>query len=396
MADQLRKAVRFSPVVVLTGARQTGKSTLLREETPFKDWQYLNLDDLDLLSLAEKRPEELLALSNRLIVDEVQRSPNFLLAVKQAVDRDRTRRVVLSGSANLLLMKSVSETLAGRAVYFDLFPFSLGEEKEKAFTDWISRLPGPAFPKSLGPVEPVPEFSLFRGFLPPVTFLADEDEVAAWWQGYIRTYLERDLRDLSQISSLPDFRRLMGLLALRNGQILKQSELARDAGLSQPTTGRYINLLEISGLLVKLMPYSRNISKRIIKSPKAYWIDPGLVCALAGYRKIQGVAPSFKGPWFESLIFLNLLILARTVGGELFYFRTQGGKEREVDFILETANRVIAVEVKYADKIGMRDAENLRFLRDLLPNWGAGLIIYNGPEVKTLGENIHAVPWGMI
>jgi predicted AAA+ superfamily ATPase len=393
LAERLREAISFSPIVVLTGARQTGKSTLLQQESPFKSWRYLNLDDLDVLAMANRRPEELCALSNHLVIDEVQRSPGLLLAVKRAVDKDRRKRFVLSGSANLLLMKKVSESLAGRALYFDLLPFSWGEETEADFPQWPSALLEHKPVQRNSSAEPLPDSSLFRGSIPPVTFLSKETQISAWWNGYIRTYLERDLRDLSQITNLPDFRKMMGLLAMRCGQILKQSEIARDAGLSHSTAGRYINLLEISGLLVKLKPYTKNISKRIVKSPKVYFIDPGLVCALAGFKRATQIPNDFKGALFESFVFLNLLAYASMVGGDLYYFRTQGGKEKEIDFILEMNGNLIAIEAKYSSRVGFRDAKNLFFLKELLPNFAAGLVIYNGPEALTLGENIYAVPW---
>jgi predicted AAA+ superfamily ATPase len=395
IAEQLREAVSFSPIVILTGARQTGKSTLLHQESPFHDWHYLSFDDLDVLSQAEQRPEDLLAISRHLIVDEVQRSPNFLLTVKQAVDKDRDRRFVLSGSANLLLMKAVSESLAGRALYFELLPFSHGEETEVNPPLWISKTTAGGRPPDVK-CSPLSESALFRGSMPPVTFLTAEKQISMWWDGYIRTYLERDLRDLAQISSLPDFRRMMGLLSLRSGQILKQSEVARDATLSQATAGRYVNLLEMSGLLVKLRPYSKNVSKRIVKSPKVYFVDPGLVCALSGFKSTKQIPDSFKGVLFECTVLLNLLAFSSVVNGELFYFRTQGGKEKEVDFILESDRKAIAIEVKFSSRVGFRDAETIFFLKDILPNWSAGLLVYNGSQVVTLGENVHAVPWGMI
>jgi len=354
------------------------------------------LDDLDTLSLAERIPEELLALSNHLVIDKVQKSPGLLLAVKRAVDEDRNRRFILSGSANLLLMKTVSESLAGRALYFELLPFAHREETEGDFPHWISRLPEEAPPPAGSKIDSLSAPVLFRGYIPPVTFLSTAEHISAWWNGYIRTYLERDLRDLAQISNLPDFRKMMGLLAMRSGQILKQSEITRDAGLSQATAGRYINLLEISGLLVKLTPYSKNISKRIVKSPKVYFIDPGLSCALAGFKHVRQIPDLFMGVLFKCFVFLNLFAFASVGDGKLYYFRTQGGKEKEVDFILEIDSKIIAIEVKYSSKVGFRDAENIFFLKGVLPNWTAGLIIYNGSDVLTLGENVYAVPWAMI
>jgi len=396
ISERIRKATSFSSIVVLTGARQTGKSTLLRFEDPFRSWHYITLDDLDTLSIAKNRPEELLAFSDRLIIDEVQRSPDLLLSVKRAVDDNREKRFILSGSANLLLMKSVSESLAGRALYFDLLPFAWGEENEKEFPQWITHLPENEPPSQAQSANPLPESLLLRGFMPPLLFLTDTEQMSEWWKGYIRTYLERDLRDLTQINNIPDFRKMMGLLAMRSGRILKQSEIARDAGLSQATAGRYINLLEISGLLVKLTPYSKNISKRLVKSPKAYFIDPGLVCALSGFNDMDMIPASFKGSLFESFVCLNLLAVARVARGELYYFRTQGGKEKEVDFILEVDKKIIAIEAKHSTRVGFRDTENLFFLKDMLPNWAAGLIVYNGTDVIKLASDIFAVPCTMI
>ena len=396
ISERIRKATSFSSIVVLTGARQTGKSTLFHYEHPFQSWHYLTLDDLDTLSMAQNRPEELVSLSDRLIIDEVQRSPDLLLSVTRAVDDNRDKRFILSGSANLLLMKSASESLAGRALYFDLLPFTWGEENEKEFPQWITHLPEHEPPSRLRPANPLPESLLLRGFIPPVLFLTDREQMNEWWKGYIRTYLERDLRDLTQINNIPDFRKMMGLLALRSGQILKQSEIARDAGLSQATAGRYINLLEISGLLVKLTPYSKNIPKRLVKSPKAYFIDPGLVCALGGFNDINIIPASFKGSLFECFVCLNLLVLARVTRGELYYFRTQGGKEKEIDFIFEVNGKIIAIEVKFSTRVGFRDTENLFFLKDMLPNWAAGLIIYNGTDIIKLANDIFAVPCTMI
>ena len=396
LGEQIRKTISFSPIVVLSGARQTGKSTLLQQEFPSNIWRYITLDDLEVLSMAQRRPEELLTISDHLIIDEVQRSPDLLLSVKQAVDKDRNKRFILSGSANLLLMKSVSESLAGRAAYFELLPMAHKEENESSISNWMVRLPEKKPPQSEEKAKRAIGDLLFRGSLPPVLFLSDEQEVSSWWKGYIRTYLERDLRDLSRISNLPDFRKMMGLLALRTGQILRQSEVARDAGLSQATAGRYMNLLEITGLLVKLSPYSRNISKRLIKSPKVYFIDPGLVCALAGLTHPEEMTDSFKGMLFESYICLNLLVYSSIYGGNLYYFRTQGGKEKEIDFILEMGKEIIAIEVKNTKKVGLREAQPLFFLKDILPDWKAGLIIYNGSETLSLGKDIFAIPWSII
>lgn len=393
VAPRLIDAVEFSPVTVLTGARQTGKSTLLRNEAPFKDWPYVTLDDLDVLELAENDPNELAAMHEKMVIDEVQKAPKLMSAIKLQVDRDRNRRYVLSGSAHLLFMKAVSETLAGRALYFELTPFTLGEEAGHPPPDWLADGRPDAVALDAGAkTDPITPERLFRGALPPVTFLDKPDQMAAWWDGYVRTYLERDLRDLSRIANLPEFRKAMALLASRTGQILNAADVARSAGISQATVGRYINLMETGGLFAKLQPFSRNISKRIVKSPKIFCLDTGLACSLSGIRTPGAIESSFRGQLFETLVFHHLAAIASATGGQIYYLRKQGGLEREIDFLMETHSRILTVEVKASEKVGLKDAENMMQLRDMLPDWHGGLVIYNGREVKKLRKDVWGAP----
>lgn len=395
IAEKLREAIDFSPVVVLSGARQTGKSTLLQNEPPFKDWHYITFDDLDMLDMAVKRPDELLSVSKNIVIDEVQRVPEFLYSVKRAVDKDRSRRIVLSGSAKLLLMKDVSESLAGRVVYLDLMPFSLCELAEKKYSGWLENFiaKGDFILSSQAHTDGKDLFELlFRGFLPPVTFLKKEQQISEWWKGYIKTYLERDLREVAEVSYLPDFKKMMQLLASRTANILKQSDIARDAGLSHSTTGRYINTLEETGLFTRLTPYSKNISKRLIKAPKGFLLDTGLICSLCGFNTVESIPDGFKGALFESFVFLNLSVVASLINAEVMYFRTQGGKEREVDFVIERGDRILGIEVKLSDSASVKDIENLLFLKDEVNNFAGGLLVYTGSEIRQLASNIYAVP----
>ncbi len=404
LADKLRRSIEFSPVIVLSGARQTGKSTLLANEPPFRDWHYISFDDLDSLSLALKRPEEILNISKNIIIDEVQRAPELLHAVKIAVDKDRSRRIILSGSARLMLMNRVSESLSGRAIYYDLMPFSYGELLEIKYNNWLDlfmktgELPSLNIKDYIGDKAFVDDLyhSLFRGFLPPVAFLNKEEQIASWWKGYVKTYLERDLRSIAEIAYLPDFRKMMELIALRNANILKQSEIARDAGLSQSTAGRYISILEETSLISKVRPYAKNISKRLIKSPKIIVTDSGLASSLAGFLSTESVPKQFMGAIFESYVFLNLSVRASLMDGEIMYLRTQGGLEKEVDFILERGNQIIGIEVKLSDTVSMKDIKNLLLLKDFSDRFACGLIVYSGSEIKKLAQRIYAVPWFVI
>ena len=391
LADNLRQAVEFSPVVVLSGARQSGKSTLLRYEAPFREWRYVTLDDFDTYDLAKNNPLELVSLHEKLIIDEVQKCPELLPAIKMAVDRDRRLRLILSGSANLLLMKQVTESLAGRCLYFDLLPFALGEESSQPVPEWLKT--GAVEPAmSMSESSPMGNEQLFRGALPPVTFLEKEAHVSAWWTAYTKTYLERDLRDFSRISDIPDFRRVMVLLASRSAQILNQATIARETRVSQPTVNRYINLLEMSGLYFKLQPYSRNVKKRVVKSPKGYFLDTGLMCSLTGLKRSAQIEPDFRGQLFETRVFHNLLAVADTLGGHVYYLRKQGGLEREIDFILELEDKILAIEVKASSQVSFKDAENIEKLQTMLSERPMGFVIYNGDKIKKLRQNILAVP----
>jgi predicted AAA+ superfamily ATPase len=400
LAKRLKEALAVAPVVVLTGARQVGKSTLLLNEAPFKEWLRFSLDDPEILHFALEHPKDLVNSAPNMVIDEVQKAPKLLSYIKLAVDENRQRRFVLSGSANLLLMKNVSESLAGRAIYFELLPFSFAEDKEKSswLASFIENKFETPFWQEVKCSEEL-EFLIFRGFIPPITVFSSPSEIALWWKGYIATYLERDLRDLSQIANLADFHRFMEILALRTASILKQNEAARDAGISTATASRYVNLLETSNLFFRLRPFFKNISKRLIKTPKAYFIDTGLTCALAGFKKPIDIPRKFYAQLFESFVFQNLYALSIYFQGNLYYFRTLGGKEIEIDFLLEIENRLMAIEVKYKPTIGIKDAEALLKLEDLLgKNIPLALkaIIYTGDEIKFLPGNILLLPWWSI
>jgi len=390
LGEHIREGLNFTKVVIITGARQVGKTTLVKNESPMRSWTFISFDDLEALELAKKSPQELLSLSDHLVIDEVQKAPEFLSWVKKSVDENPSRRFVLTGSSHLLLMKKVSETLAGRAVYYELLPFIMSEINFKKLPFWLLQ---PEFLEKRRDKTIDLEFALFRGFLPPVYFLKEKRHIFKWWEGYVRTYLERDLRDLSRIDYLPDFRKLMSLCALRSANIFKQTELARDIGLPQTTVNRYLNLLEVSCLLVRVPSFTRNLAKRIIKSPKIFFIDPGLTCHLMGKADPKVIDEKSRSILFENFVFLNLYVFVTLHLGHIYYFRTYGGREKEVDFVLEIEGKIIGVEVKYSKNIGFSDAEGLRYLKEVCPDFKWGFIIYLDKEIKKLSANIYAVPW---
>lgn len=390
----LAERLRVMPAVVVSGARQTGKSTLAEVLTPGKR-RLLSLDDLDVVELARRDPEALVEGSEPVTLDEVQREPDLLLAVKRAIDRRRRPgQFLLTGSANLLLMRGVSESLAGRASYLTLWPMTRREQRGLGCCGlWEDLLTAEdaEWPNLLGADNCGPEDwrALARrgGFPTPAMHMSAAADRAVWFEGYVRTYLERDLQALSSIAALPDFRRLMRAACLRVGQLVNQTELGRDMALAQPTVHRYLNLLETSYLLVRLPAYAVNRTKRLIKSPKLYWGDVGLALHLAG-----GVEPA--GAHLENLVLHDLLSWrdARTDRAEILYWRTAAGEE--VDLVIEAGGRVLPIEVKATSRPRLRDAAHLRAFRGEYGKAArAGLLLHTGTMLEWLTPDVLAVPW---
>lgn len=382
------------PAVVVTGARQTGKSTLAQELTPGTR-RFLTLDDLDVLDAARRDPAALVGGAQPVTLDEVQRAPDLLHAVKRAIDRQRRPgQFLLTGSANLLLMEKVSESLAGRASYLTLWPLTRREQLglgRGGCWEELFDTPDEHWPALLAAQPDQPESwpALARrgGFPAPAVQLATERERAVWFDGYIRTYLERDLLGLSAISGLPDFRRLMRAACHRLGQLVNQTELGRDVALPQPTVRRYLNLLETSYLLVRIAPYAVNRTKRLIKSPKLYWVDTGVALHLA-----QGTEPG--GAHLENIVLHDLLAWrdARLDYADIFHWRTTRGEE--VDFVIETGETLLPIEVKATARPRLRDTAHLRTFRGEYGEQSrAGLLLHTGNTIGWLAPDVLAAPW---
>ena len=392
--SRLTEYLRVMPAVVVTGARQTGKSTLVRELTPGPR-RYFSLDDLDVVDAARRDPELLVGGSEPVILDEVQREPQLLLAVKGAIDRQRRAgQFLLTGSANLLLMRQVSESLAGRASYLSLWPMTRREQQglgQGGLWEQLLATPDRDWPDLVAaqPDEPQDWRTLAqRGGLPtPSLHLRTARERSIWFDGYERTYMERDLQDLSSIAALPDFRRLMRAACLRLGQVVNQTGLGRDVALPQATVHRYLNLLETSHLLVRIPAYAVNRTKRLIKSPKLYWADTGAALHLA-----QLAEPT--GAHLENLV-LGDLLAWRDVSpqrAEVLHWRTAAGQE--VDFVLEHEDELLPIEVKATQRPRLRDAGHLRSFRSEYGHKArAGLLLHDGATIEWLAPDVLAVPW---
>jgi len=378
----------------VTGARQTGKSTLAQDLAPSAR-RYFSLDDLDARDAARRDPDALVDGTQPVTLDEVQREPGLLHAVKRAIDRRRRAgQFLLTGSANLLLMRQVSESLAGRASYLTLWPMTRREQRgdgrcglwdellKARDEDWLDIV-------SAQPDEPEDWRELARrgGFPTPALHLKSRRDRTVWFDGYVRTYLERDLQDLSSVAALPDFRRLMRAACLRIGQLVNQTELGRDVALPQPTVHRYLNLLETSYLLVRLPAFAVNRTKRLIKSPKLYWCDTGVALHLSEVAEPAGTH-------LENMILQDLLVWrdARIDRAEVFYWRTAIGEE--VDIVIETAGRLLPIEVKATSRPRLGDSGHLRTFRaEYGAKARAALLLHSGSVIEWLTGGVLAVPW---
>ena len=391
----LRDALAVMPVTVLTGARQTGKSTLVRSAADTSGRTFLTLDDPTVQDRARNAPDQLLAEGPRLTLDEVQREPSLLLAVKRAVDANRVPgQFLLTGSANLLLLKSVAESLMGRASYVTLWPMTRREQRGLATAGiWsdLLRIDHSAWRERIADQpsahEPWQSLALRGGYPTPATALPSDDARRIWFDGYVRTWLERDLRDLTAIDRLPDFRRLMTATALRVGGIPQQANMARELGMPPTTVQRYLDVLEMSYQLLRIPAYSVNRTKRLIKSPKLYWSDTGVAMHLAGES-------TPRGAHLENLVATDLCAWADTQGmrASILHWRTTKGAE--VDFVIETAQRVLPIEVKASSRVGTSDARHLEsFLDEYASHAQAGLLMYDGPETFWLTRRVLVAPW---
>jgi len=399
MAGVLEKALKDMPVVVLTGMRQAGKSTLLQRHPPFRHRRYVSMDDLGTLDLARGDPSGFIRGEAPMTIDEAQRCPDLLLAIKRSVDERRhPGRFLLSGSANFALLRRITESLAGRAIYYELHPFSLREAgRRPSRTPYLKSLFDAGRPPGEGASRrQVSWRDVMLGGL-PMARLELARNPARWFAGYIQTYLERDLRDLSNVADLIDFRRVIRLAALRSGQLLRVSELARDARLNVMTVSRYLNLLETSYVARTIGPSLANRASRLIKMPKFYIADSGLACHLTGLDRSATAGESpLAGAMFETWAAqqLSALVAAHWEEAELAYWNVQG--RHEVDFVLEVGRNVVAIEVKMSSRWGEGDIRGLRAFLSQTPNCRAAVLAHNGTAVGRLADRLWAVPLGLL
>jgi predicted AAA+ superfamily ATPase len=395
--SQLLAALSDSPVVLIHGARQTGKSTLVKllaeSDYPAK---YITFDDTSVLSAALNNPSDFISEhSENLVIDEVQRAPEIFLAIKSYVDRNRKAgKFILTGSANVLLLPKISESLAGRMEILRLFPLSQNEisENNKILINELSkeRINLSHISTSNGLSDKV-----LSGGFPEMLIRKDRKRQKAWFSSYITTILQRDVRDIANIEKLTDLPRLLSLFASRAGTLLNYAEFSRSSAIPQTTLKRYVNLFEAIFMIHIVPAWSGNLSKRLIKTPKIYLNDTGLLSHLIGFESSRIISDGLMwGRILENFVFMEMLKQSSwsDFNLSLYHYRTASGQE--IDFIIERNDgMLIAVEVKATSKIEVSDFNHIKsFAEETGNKFLRGVLFYTGSEIIPFSKNLIALP----
>lgn len=402
IVPKLQAALKDTPVVLLHGARQTGKTTLARSLAEDRSLRrYFTLDDATVLAAVRSDPVSFIAgVREPIILDEAQRAPGLFLAIKAAVDHDRTPgRFLLTGSANALLIPKVAEALAGRVEIITLWPLSQ-REIESAPGSFVDRVFDPELhPSALETTvrstgRTIAERILLGGYPEPLA-RPTESRRAAWFGSYLSTILDRDIRDLSSIEGLTDLPRLLALIASRFSGHANYADFSRSLSIPQSSLKRYLALLRTIFLIIEVPAWSSNLGLRLAKAPKLLLADSGLACHVLGTNAERLLADStLRGSLLKSFVAAELLkqLGASETTARLFHFRTATG--REVDLVLEdTQGRVVGIEVKSAASVRPADFAGLHALRDAAgAKFLRGMVLYDGPQVVPFAEQFSAVP----
>lgn len=400
--DKLDRAIKNNPVVLINGARQSGKTTLVEQLCKYKDYSYITFDNIQHLQAAQNDPFGFITnLKTPIVLDEVQRVPEIFLTIKYVVDRNRQPGMfVLTGSANPLLLPRLGDSLAGRMAIIDLFPFSQGELSgiKETFINTIFN----ENINNLGEVKLTKTDlckKMVTGGFPPVQQLENYDDRSDWFDNYLTTILQRDVKNLANIEGLSQLPNLMSLIATRASGLFNVAELSRSSKIATTTLHRYITLLQTLFMITSIQPWHSNLSKRIVKSPKIHLVDTGLLLYLqridADRLLLQNEA---FGKAFENFIVSELIKQSswNKPKVDLYYFRTHNGVE--VDIVLEGRNgEIVGIEVKGHESVRAKDFYGLRHLQKTIgSSFKAGIVIHPGSEIIPFGRNMWSVPIGSL
>ncbi len=400
LENRLQEALADSPVVLIHGPRQSGKTTLAQQIGARRGYAYFSLDDDVLRAAAEADPVRFVAdLPVRAILDEVQRVPGLFTTLKAAVDRDRQPgRFLLTGSANVLFVPKLADSLAGRMEIIRLFPFAQCEIEGGAYGFLDALFRATFKTRRGGRLGPRLAERIVAGGYPAALARATPRRRAAWYRDYVETMVQREVRELARIASLDALPRLLALVAGQTARLLNVAELAGPFQLSRPTIRDYVTLLEQVFLIEELTPWHTNRLNRLVKTPKVHVVDTGIAATLLGldagslYDDRETL-----GQLLETFVYQEL---RRQAGGHddeirFHHFRDKDGYE--VDVVLERGGRIAGVEVKAASTVTAADFRGLRKLASAAGRrFGAGVVLYDGESSATFGERLYAVPVGTL
>ena len=355
---ELRRCADYFPVVTVLGPRQSGKTTLVKSF--FKDYSYINLEDPEFYNLAKNDANAFFSMiKGPAIIDEVQRIPELLNKIQIIVDEKKANaQFILTGSFQQGLKSAISQSLAGRTAIINLLPFSI-QELKSANMDFSK------------------DEYLYQGFMPRL--YAEGQPADLLYRSYFQTYVERDVQTLLNVKNKALFEKFLHLLAGRIGQVVNYESLANDAGVSRTTVEQWISVLESSFIIFKLEPYFENYTKRLIKSPKIYFYEPGLASYLLGIKNPDQVSRDpLVGNLFENMVMLEILKSQFNKGMEksLYYFRDSKGFE--IDLIIADGRKIIPVEIKSASTYNKEFAKNLKKMSTFAPNAFSPTVVYSG------------------
>ncbi len=393
LEKSLKDSLNTFPVVLITGPRQSGKTTLVQKVFG-KKYTYVSLDELDIRSLAIEDPRTFLEqYSAPVIIDEIQNVPSLLPFIKAKVDQDRTAgQWILTGSQQFPLMRNVGESLAGRVAVLTLYPFSIDEISKRLrpkldnASDYIHHLLQNK--STLGNSFSAGKWLLEGGY--PEIQVNKSIKKNIWFSSYLQTYIDRDVRGNIKTANLNDFERFVKVLAARTSQELNYSTISREIGVSVPTIKSWVSFLEASSLIYLLYPYHKNFGKRVIKSPKCYFMDTGLVSFLVG---LQDEAHLLQGPMagalFETACVMQFVkrFTALMDSCTLYFFRSVDGYE--VDLLVDTADGIYPVEIKLSATITSKHAKGINFFnKSLKTKRNNGLIVSTSPRAGLISSGI--------
>jgi uncharacterized protein len=366
---ELIELSRQFKAVALVGPRQSGKTTLARNV--FAHLPYVNLENLDTRNFALNDPRGFLKqYSSGAILDEAQRTPELFAYLQQILDESsETGRFIITGSNNFLLQENISQSLAGRIAYLYLLPFTIEEAGSSNNIDNV----------------------LHKGLYPPIY---DQNiEPSKWHANYIRTYVERDVRQIKNISNLNVFEKFLRLCAGRVGQLLNMNSLAIEAGVDGKTIASWINVLESSFIIYRLQPHHASFNKRVVKMPKLYFYDTGLACSLLGISSPSQLSTHYaKGSLFENFVITELVKFRYNRGDNhnLFFWRDNIG--HEVDLLVETPKGLFPIEIKAGSTIRDNFFEGVEYWNKLAGNT-RGVVVYTGDSKQERSSGISILPW---